>query len=93
MIARCRLVDGSAFLAYACMSERTTGRKFGAFGLWKGLCWKWFRNAEPRMPVAVRTEFATIGRGRNPLGSPALVQLKVRRAWRKDFEKALFLEG
>ena len=88
VMARCRLVEGSAF-AYAWRSVRTTGRKCGAFGLWKGLCWKLPRNAEPRTPVAVRTVFATIGRGRSPSGWPALVHRSVRRAWRKALAKRL----
>ena len=66
-----------------------TGRRFGAFGLWKGLCLKWPRNAEPRRLVACRTVLATTGLGRNPSGAPAGVHLRVRRAWRKALARRL----
>lgn len=66
-----------------------TGRRFCAFGLWKGLCLKWLRNAEPRRLVACRTVFATTGRGRTPSGAPVGVHLRVRKAWRKALARRL----
>lgn len=83
VMALCRRVDGSALVKEA-RSARTTGRRLGEFGMWKGLCLKLPRNVAPRLLVAWRTVFATTGRGRIPSGIPEGVHLNVRRAWRKD---------
>lgn len=88
VIALCRLVDGSA-LVYAARSARTTGRRLGECGMWKGLCLKWPRNVAPKLPAACRTVFATTGCVRIPSGSPVVRHLNVRKAWRKVFAKRL----